>query len=115
MRAKNAVIAGEYAGALVKLSILGKPLIQKFFGTVPLNKNNVQAVELAGEEHYKSAANGIARGLVGNFLVGPVGLLAGLTAKTKNIYHIAIQFKDGNKSLLEVDKNLYQAIMKRCL
>ena|SRR6056297_2451768 len=115
MGAKNAVIAGEYAGALVEVSMLGNPRIQKIFGKIPLSKENVETVEVADEAHYKSAASGIARGVVGHLLIGPVGLLAGLTAKTKDIYHIAILFKDGNKSLLEVDKLRYQAIMKRCV
>ncbi|AWO73868.1 hypothetical protein C1N76_04305 [Geobacillus thermoleovorans] len=52
------------------------------------------------------------RGLVGSFLLGPVGLLAGLSAKTKGVHVVAIKFKDGKKSLLEVNEKIYAALMK---
>ncbi len=75
----------------------------------------VESYELITDEHRKSAKSGIARGLVGGALLGPVGILAGgMSAKSKGIYQVAIQFKDGKRSLLEVDDKIYKAIIQAC-
>jgi hypothetical protein len=75
----------------------------------------VESYELITDEHRKSAKSGIARGLVGGALLGPVGMLAGgMSAKSKGIYQVAIQFKDGKRSLLEVDDKIYKAIIQAC-
>ena len=113
MGAKNKVIAGDYEGFIVD-SVFGQAYFTKLFAKIDLNKNNVESFELITDEHRKSAVSGISRGLVGGVLLGPVGLLAGLTGKTKDIYVLAIMFKDGKKSLIEVDKKRYEAIMKGC-
>lgn len=47
----------------------------------------IESYELITDEHRKSAKSGIARGLVGGALLGPVGMLAGgMSAKSKGIY-----------------------------
>ena len=75
----------------------------------------IESYELITDEHRKSAKSGIARGLVGGALLGPVGMPAGgMSAKSKGIYQIAIQFKDGKRSLLEVDDKIYKAIIQAC-
>lgn len=75
----------------------------------------IESYELITDEHRKSAKSGIARGLVGGALLGTVGMLAGgMSAKSKGIYQIAIQFKDGKRSLLEVDDKIYKAIIQAC-
>ena len=114
-KAKNAVIAGEYEKKQVTLSS-GKVRINVGFAEkVEINKDTVEAYELITDEHRKSAASGAARGLVGGALLGPVGLLAGgLSAKSKGIYQIAIEFKDGTKSLIEIDDKIYKALIKAC-
>lgn len=114
--AKNKVIAGDYVGK----QVLGGGVSQagislSFLKQLYLNKTTVESYELITDEHQKSAASGIARGLVGGALLGPVGMLAGgLSAKNKGIYHVAIQFKDGKRSLLEVDDKIYNAIIQAC-
>jgi hypothetical protein len=115
MGAKNKVIAGDYEGRPVK-SILGtihiatldlKPRI--------IDKTTVESYELVTDEHRKSAASGATRGLVGSLLLGAPGLIAGaLSAKSKGIYTIAIQFKDGKRSMIEVDDKIYKSIIKKC-
>jgi len=114
-KAKNKVIAGDYQGQQV-LSSLGFVSISiGLVKSLDLNKNNVESYELITDEHRKSASSGVARGLVGGALLGPVGMLAGgLSAKNKGIYQVAIQFKDGKRSLLEVDDKAYNAIIKNC-
>lgn len=114
--AKNRVIAGDYAGK----QVLGGGIAQAgislgFVKQLYLNKMTVESYELITDEHRKSAKSGVARGLVGGALLGPVGMLAGgLSAKSKGIYQVAIQFKDGKRSLLEVDDKIYKAIIQAC-
>lgn len=83
MGAKNKVIAGDYQGKVV-MSTLGTVTITLgFLKTLVLDKNTVEEYEVMDETHSKSATSAVGRGLVGGFLLGPVGLLAGLSAKSK--------------------------------
>ncbi len=115
MGAKNKVIAGDYLGKMVD-SAIGEPyIILRILKTLPLNSQTVESYELITDEHRKSASSGAARGLVGGALLGPVGMLAGgLSAKSKGVYQVAIQFKDGKRSLLEIDDKIYKALIKSC-
>lgn len=114
-KVKNAVIAGEYAGKGIIGTVGIVQIVLGFNKTVVVNNETVESYEVITDEHRKSAASGAARGIVGGALLGPVGMLAGgLSAKSKGIYQIAIQFKDGKKSLIEVDDKIYKAIVKNC-
>jgi len=105
--AANKVIAGDFKGTSVG-AMLGVASV----GVLPITKQTVSAYELITDEHRKSAASGIARGLVGGAILGPVGLLAGLSAKSKGTYTIAIEWSDSKKSLIEVDDKIYKAILR---
>ncbi|WP_102274099.1 hypothetical protein [Cytobacillus massiliigabonensis] len=110
--AQNKVIAGDYEGSIV-MGFVTPGIYPTPKTPIELTKENVNSYEVITEEHRKSAASGITRGLVGGALLGPVGLLVGLTAKTKGTHVIAIEFKDGKKSLIEIDEKLYKALIKR--
>lgn len=45
-------------------------------------------------------------------LLGPVGLLAGLSAKNKSTVTVAVRFKDGKNSLLEMDDKVYKNFVR---
>jgi len=113
--AKNKVIAGDYLGHVVGATA-GQVMFIKGFGvSVALNKTTVEGYEVITDDIRKSAASGVARGIVGGLLLGPVGMLAGsLSAKNKGIHTIAIAFRDEKKSLVEVDVKVYQALVKAC-
>ena len=113
--AKNRVIAGDYKGYPISSALGIVTLSTGFIGSMKVNSETVESYELITDEHRKSAASGVARGLVGGALLGPVGMLAGsISAKSKSIYQVAIMFKDGKKSLVEVDDKIYKAIIKSC-
>lgn len=98
------VLAGDYSGWLVKPGS-GGLVLTKGFKKVKLNKETVKAHEVVTEEHRKSAASGIARGLLGGAVFGGVGAVAGLlSAKEKGTYHVAVEFKDGLRSLIQIDE-----------
>lgn len=112
---KNKVVAGDYVGFQVAAAFGVVSIITGFGKQVQLNSETVESYELMTDEHRKSAASGVARGLVGGFLLGGIGILAGgLSAKEKGRYQIALQFKDEKKSLLDVDGKIYKTLVKCC-
>lgn len=112
MGAKNCVIAGDYENRGLIKSPKGLILVIGFTKRILLDKEAVEAYEVIDEEKKTSATSAVGRGLVGSFVLGPVGLLAGLSAKKKGVYTVAIQFKDGKKSLLEIDDSLFKILVK---
>ncbi len=109
----NKVIAGNYEGKGISCAGGQVAIAVSIFQNVKLNSSTVDAYELITDEHRKSAASGIGRGIVGGVLLGPVGMIGGaLLAKNKGIYQVAIQFKDGSKSLIEIDDKVYKVLVK---
>ena len=113
MSAKNQVIAGDYNGKIVKafngeVSIV-EPWSYKLIAMI--NKSTIQSYQLVDENYRKSATSAVGRAAIGGLLLGPVGLLAGLSAKNKGTHVIVASFKNGKKSLLEIDDRIYKALM----
>ena len=115
MATKNKVIAGDYVKKSIYLesTLTGKVAVINagIFKKVRLNKKTVESYEITEEESRMSATSAVGRAAVGGFLLGPAGLAAGLTGKKKKTRLVAIQFKDGRRSLLEVNDKVYRAIM----
>lgn len=105
--AQNKVIAGDYIGAPVT-ETLGTVTV----GNITFSKHTAASYEVVTEEQRKSAVSGVVRGLVGRAVLGPVGLLAGLSAKNVGTYTIAVNWKSGKKSLIEVNDKIYKLILK---
>lgn len=110
--AKNQVIAGDYNGSKIYSSTgnqLGIGKSTQGYGYAAIcAKPRIESYELITEDKVKSGTSAILRGMAGVSLLGGVGILAGLSAKNKGIYTIAIQWKDGKKSLIEIDDKLYK-------
>ena len=113
-KAKNKVIEGDYKRCLVVGGGLnGTPRISRVLkSSIKLTRKYVKEYEVMDSDVRKSGASAVGRAAVGSFFLGPVGLLAGAGAKNKGIHLIAVEFNDGKRSLIEVDQNLYKAIMK---
>lgn len=113
-KAKNQVIAGDYNKGKVNVTfgqVMISPPMQ--FKAISLNSSTVESYSLMDDKEQKSVGSAIGRGIVGGALLGGVGLVAGAaTAKSKDIYTISVQFKDGKKSMLELDDKVYKAFMK---
>lgn len=110
--AQNKVLSGDYKGKNIMLIKNEVSLFTSFTKSFPLNKSTVISYEVITEEHTKSAVSGVARGLVGSAILGPVGLLAGLSAKNKGTHLLAVEFTDGKKSLIEINEKLYKELIK---
>lgn len=111
-KAKNMVVSGDYLNKPIMLLKDNLVLLVGFVKQYPLNKDTIEEYEVIDEEKSKSTSSTILRAGVGSALLGPLGLLAGVGAKQKGIYNIAIIFKDGKKSLIEVDEKIYNKLMK---
>lgn len=113
MSAQNKVIAGDYENKKVQESF-GKLKITSLTDERIIDKTTVESYELITDEMRKSGTSAILRGGLGSLVLGPVGLLAGLTAKNKGTYQVAILFRDGKRSLIEIDEKLYKLLVKKC-
>ena len=114
MGASNTVIAGDYKDCRLREFLDSIEIVTNAWHTevmTKINKDTVESYEEISEERKRSAGNVAARGLVGAALLGPVGLAAGvLSSRKKGTHQIAIQFKDGKKSLIEVDDKIAKKI-----
>lgn len=109
----NKVVAGDYKGQGVMLN-MGNPVITlPMLKSLKLNKNTILEYEVLTGSSRKSGTSAVGRAAIGAFFLGPIGLAAGLSAKSKGTYQIAIQFKDGKRSLIEVDDKIYNAIVRK--
>ena len=77
-----------------------------------LTKDNIKQYEIITEDIVKSASSAVLRGIGGTLLLGGVGLLAGLSAKNKGKYIIAVEWKSGERSLIELDNIDYKVFVK---
>lgn len=113
MGAKNMVIAGSYMGRGIT-RVAG--VVQIFLDRtnyILLDKFSIDNYQVVSEKSEKSFASGAARSLIGVALFGDPGLLAGAaSAKTRGIYTVAIQWKDGKRSLLELDEKTYETFVR---
>lgn len=113
MGAKNKVISGDYKGYNISTSF-GSIVFSNILKTsIKVSKSNVKDYELVTEESRKSCSSAILRGAVGASLLGPVGLLAGISAKNKNTNIVAIVFKNGKSSLLEINDKIFKTLLKQ--
>lgn len=113
MGAKNKVIAGDYEGFLVTASFDELCIFLGINNEIKINKFSVAQYEVIDEEKRKSATSAVGRAFVGAALLGGVGLLAGLSARRKGVYTVAIEFNDGKKSLIEIDEKRYKLLLKK--
>lgn len=114
---KNIVLEGAFKGRPINVTN-GVILID----TRIICKHNIARYKIITEEKRKSGTSMILRGTAGIALLGSVGALASLTAKDKKTYIVAIEWdnlflnskdkKKGNKSLLEIDDKIYNALVK---
>lgn len=112
--ARDRVISGDYVGAVCWVSPFDEHVVidDSKRGKIVLTKYTVKEYEVLDVEQHKSGTSGILRAGAGALLLGPIGLAAGLTAKKKGIYTIAIEFYNGKRSLIEVGEKIYKKLVQ---
>ena len=105
----NRVIGGDYEG--LKLKKLGNLLyISSAFKSILIDKNHVERYEMADKDTASQFSYGKA--VVGNIVFGIIGTVAGIGGKNKKTYQVVICFRDGKKSLIEVNEKYYKIITR---
>lgn len=94
------VLAGDFEGCLIRSS--NSYLYIDNYIEYTFTKNNISSYEIVSQDTTKSTSSALTRGIIGGALLGPIGLLAGLGAKNKNCIKIAVYWKDGKKSLIQL-------------
>lgn len=112
-KVKNEVIAGDYAGRKVRCT-RNRIIFDRAFDTpIEVDDTTVSRYEVIDQESTKDLTSAFGRGLVGNALFGPVGMMAGvISAKNSTSIIVSIEFKNGDKSLIEIDRNIYKVLLK---
>lgn len=113
-RASNKVIAGDYKGKLVGGSFGEAFVSLAMTKLLYLNKDTVSSLTPLDDDSQISVASAAMRGLVGELVLGPIGLIAAATAKRNGIHIVGIEFKDGKRSVVEVDDKRYRNMVQAC-
>ena len=113
-RARNKVIAGDYKGKLVGGSFGEAFISLTMTKLLYLNKETVGSLTPLDDDSQISVASAAMRGLVGELVLGPIGLVAAATAKRNGIHIVGIEFKDGKRSVVEVDDKRYRSMVQAC-
>lgn len=110
----NVVVAGDYLGRPIVAEAGGQPVLLADAGNkIYLTSETVAQKELVSSEQSRSSGSAAKRALVGRAVLGRKGMVAGAaTARRVTSYQISLTFKDGKRSLVEVDENLYKMIVK---
>ena len=114
--AQNKVISGYLSGH--RIIVDGCPFIVQSGNALTgarglrIIKPDVEDYEVLSEDKVRSGTSTILRGAAGAAILGPVGLLAAVSGKKKGIYCVALQWKSGQKSLIEIDDKIYKALVR---
>lgn len=103
---KNYVVEGKYKNR----KILGGSSLDIDVELQPLNKRYISSytvIDEANKEQYS-----FWKGALGVALFGGLGAIAGVNGKKKKEYLIAVEWKDGEKSLISLDEEYYKVFVK---
>lgn len=116
-KARNKVIAGDYKGtSLDRNGTIAYPMLPiPGFNNI-LKKPYVVNYEVINADEFTEVKqkNSILKAFIGENLIGPAGLLAGVKREEINhkVYTVAVFFKSGKKSLIEIDEKLYKKFLE---
>lgn len=105
--AQNKVIAGDYNGSYITFN--GNTVS---IGNIVASKGTIRSIDVMSMDQRKSASSSIVRGALGAAVLGPVGVLAGLSGKNKTSITAKIRFTDGKQSLVDIDDRVYKLLLQ---
>lgn len=103
---KNYVVEGKYKNR----KILGGSSLDIDVELQPLNKYYISSytvIDGSNKDQYS-----FWKGALGVALFGGLGAIAGVNGKKKKEYLIAVEWKDGEKSLISLDDEYYKVFVK---
>lgn len=107
----SSVINGEYKGWGIKTTLRGQVVAQRWSQKVVFDDTTIESYEVIDKSEGKSSL-GKTIGLGAVF--GVAGALAGANSKKGGATTIKIVWKDGEKSIIELDPQTYRAFLRVC-
>lgn len=110
MKNTNVVLEGKYKN----LKILGGKELsvdsEDYIGGCPLDKQRIASYTLINENNKSQYS--FWKGALGVALLGGVGAVAGIGGKKTSEYLIAVEWKNGEKSLICLDDKFYKVFVQ---
>ena len=103
---KNYVVEGKYKNR----KILGGSSLDIDVELQPLNKRYISSYTVIDESNKDQYS--FWKGALGVALFGGLGAIAGVNGKKKKEYLIAVEWKDGEKSLISLNDEYYKVFVK---
>lgn len=103
----NIVLEGKFKGEKIYNSSYTTGLDIKNWSTKKSNVSSYTVIDETNKDQYS-----IWKGALGVALLGCFGAVAGVGGKKKKEYLIAIEWKDGEKSLICIDDEYYKVLVK---
>lgn len=103
---KNYVVEGRYKNR----KILGGSSLDIDVELQPLSKRYISSYTVIDESNKDQYS--FWKGALGVALFGGLGAIAGVNGKKKKEYLIAVEWKDGEKSLISLDDEYYKVFVK---
>lgn len=103
---KNYVVEGKYKNR----KILGGSSLDIDVELQPLSKRYISSYTVIDESNKDQYS--FWEGALGVALFGGLGAIAGVNGKKKKEYLIAVEWKDGEKSLISLDDEYYKVFVK---
>lgn len=107
MKEINIVLEGANKGNRIYNISRDKCLTQSGWSFKPPYISSYTVIDEANKEQYS-----FWKGALGIALFGGLGAIAGVNGKKKKEYLIAIEWKDGEKSLISLDEEYYKVFVK---
>ncbi len=112
-KVKNKVISGDYIGQSVVRGYGKGFYFLKRLSRTNFVKSDVSSYELIDDINKTSIWSTFIRGYVGHMVFGIPGLATGVISSFKNKeYLFSLNFKNGKKSLLSIDRKTYEYLLK---
>lgn len=118
--AGNKVLDGEFKGMYIsnlwgRVSICLDSGLFKKPNRIELDYNTVARYQLIDQSSDVSMTSALARSAVGQAVAGDAGGIAGaMTAKVHGVNIVLITYRDGRKSLIEIDDLRYELLKQNC-
>lgn len=110
----NVVLSGDYAGSSVIADKSGKlVLMANEGGPLYLDNTTVENYNVVNNSESRSTGSAVKRAAVGKAVFGRKAMIAGAaTAKKVVSYEVAVNFKDGKRSLIQLDEAGYKLLTR---
>lgn len=107
----SAIVNGEYKGWGIKMTLSGKVVAQQWSKKVVLDNTTIESYEVIDKAEGKSS---IGKTIGLGAIFGVAGAIAGASSKKAGKTTIKINWKDGKKSIAELDASMFKAFMRVC-